>query len=334
MRYLVIGIVTFIFSGCSPHEELRIFRGNAFGTTYAIKCYSDLETSQLQDQVDSLVDQINASISTYDPSSIISRINRGDTSVVADTYFEDVLSLSRKVHAATSGFFDPTVGAIGNALGFGPKGFSSIPSDRVLDSLCPYVGLDLVSVDQNNGTIQKPKEVYLDFNAIGKGYGIDVIGLHLEELGIKDYLVEVGGEIRALGVNRSKNKPWIIGIEAPQIEENGRNIDRVFAIRDQSLASSGNYRKFRVDSETGRKFVHTINPLTCRAEENAITSASVWATTCAEADAYATAIMAMGLERTKELINQRPDLTVYYTYHNTEGEFNWFATPNLLAEFE
>ncbi|HBB48608.1 MAG TPA: FAD:protein FMN transferase, partial [Flavobacteriaceae bacterium] len=123
-------------------------------------------------------------------------------------------------------------------------------------------------------------------------------------------------------------------IESPEVQQDGRSIDKVLAIENQSLASSGNYRKFRVDSITGRKFVHTINPLTCRAEENSITSASVWASTCAQADAYATAIMAMGLERAKDLIDARPDLTVYFTYHDVNHQPQWFATPDLLTRFQ
>ena len=334
LRYLVISVFFWVISGCTPKVELRAFYGNAFGTTYAIKCYSTVEVAQLQAQVDSLVRQVNASISTYDPESIISRINRGDSGVVADQYFKEVLDLSREVNKATFGFFDPTVGSIGNALGFGPKGFSEIPEDRVLDSLCQYVGLELVSISEDTGVINIEHGVYLDFNAIGKGYGIDVIGRHLEQIGITDYLVEVGGEIRALGQNRLKNKPWIIGIESPDVAQDGRSIDKVLAIQNQSMASSGNYRKFRIDTTTGRKFVHTINPLTCRAEENSVTSASVWAPTCAEADAYATAIMAMGLERSKDLIEARPDLSIYFTFYDQQHQPQWYATPDVLARFQ
>ena len=144
----------------------------------------------------------------------------------------------------------------------------------------------------------------------------------------------MGGEIRALGQNRLKNKPWIIGIESPDVAQDGRSIDKVLAIQNQSMASSGNYRKFRIDTTTGRKFVHTINPLTCRAEENSVTSASVWAPTCAEADAYATAIMAMGLERAKDLIEARPDLSIYFTFYDQQHQPQWYATPDVLARFQ
>lgn len=334
MRCFILLFCALVISGCGSSEDLRVFYGNAFGTTYTVKCYSDFESAELQGQVNHLVDQVNASISTYDPESLISRINRGDSAVVADLYFKEVLSLSKEVNKATYGFFDPTVGAIGNALGFGPQKFSQIPNDRLLDSLCQFVGLELVSISAVNGVVEKSNGVYLDFNAIGKGYGIDVIGRHLEKIGITDYLIEVGGEIRAKGQNRNKNKPWIIGIESPEVTQEGRSIDKVLAIYNQSLASSGNYRKFRLDSVTGRKFVHTINPLTCRAEQNTITSASVWASTCAEADAYATAIMAMGIERARNLIEERPELTVYFTYHDEQHQPKWYATPNLLAQFK
>ena len=334
MRSLMLTIYLLMALGCAPKEELRVFYGNAFGTTYAIKSYSSIEAALLQSQVDSLIAQVNASISTYDPQSIISRINLGESGIVADDYFREVLSLSLEVNEATYGFFDPTVGGIGNALGFGPKGLSNIPDNRVLDSLCQFVGLNLVSINPDKGTIEIPQGVYLDFNAIGKGYGLDVIGRHLEQKGVTHYLIEIGGEIRALGQNKAKGKPWIIGIESPEVPQDERSIDKVIALQNQSLASSGNYRKFRIDTATGRKFVHTINPLTCRAEENAITSASVWAATCAEADAYATAIMAMGLDRVKTFIRERPDLSIYYTYHDQYQQPQWFATPDLLARFK
>ena len=334
MRLIITSFFLFLAIGCGPKEELRAIYGNAFGTTYSIKAYSAIEAETLQSQVDSLVEQVNGSISTYDPRSIISRLNVGESSVVADDYFKEVLNLSRQVNKTTNGFFDPTVGSIGNALGFGPKKFNHIPDNRVLDSLCQFVGLELVSINPESGTVEMAPGVYLDFNAIGKGYGIDVIGRHLEQIGISDYLIEIGGEIRALGQNKQKNKPWVIGIESPEVAQDGRSIDKVLELKNQSLASSGNYRKFRIDSTSGKKFVHTINPLTCRAEENSITSASVWALTCAEADAYATAIMAMGLERAQGLIRENPELTVYFTYHDQDHQPQWFATPDLLALFK
>lgn len=334
MRLLITSFFLILVFGCGPKEELRVIYGNAFGTTYSIKAYSAIEVEALQFQVDSLVERVNASISTYDPQSIISRFNRGDSGVVADNYFKEVLDLSRQVNQTTNGFFDPTVGSIGNALGFGPEKFKGTVDNRVLDSLCQFVGLELVSINPQNSVLDRAPGVYLDFNAIGKGYGIDVIGRHLEQMGITDYLIEIGGEIRALGQNKQKNKPWVIGIESPEVEQDGRSIDKVLELKNQSLASSGNYRKFRIDSISGKKFVHTINPLTCRAEENAITSASVWATTCAEADAYATAIMAMGLERAQGLIRENPELTVYFTYHDQDHQPQWFATPDLLARFK
>lgn len=334
MRFIITSFFLFLVFGCGPKEELRAIYGNAFGTTYSIKVYSAIEVETLQAQVDSLVERVNASISTYDPQSIISRVNRGDSGVVADHYFKEVLDLSSQVNKTTNGFFDPTVGSIGNALGFGPEKFNGTVDNRVLDSLCQFVGLELVSINSESGAVAMSPGVYLDFNAIGKGYGIDVIGRHLEQIGISDYLVEVGGEIRAKGQNKQKNKSWVIGIESPEVAQDGRSIDKVLELKNQSLASSGNYRKFRIDSISGKKFVHTINPLTCRAEENSITSASVWAATCAEADAYATAIMAMGLERVQDLIRARPDLSIYYTYHDQNHQPQWFATPDLLARFK
>ena len=323
-------LIVLLILGCSPKSEFREIYGNAFGTTYSIKAFTELTDESLQKQVDELVQNVNASISTYDPTSLISRVNRGDTALIADAYFTQVLALSRQVNAQTDGFFDPTVGILVNALGFGPIKINDLPNNQALDSLCQFVGLQQVKIAPDGAISKNHPSVYLDFNAIGKGYGIDVIGIALEELGIANYLIEIGGEVRAKGLNIRKNQSWLIGIESPEVNGDGRRIDKVLEITDQSMASSGNYRKFKEDARTGRKYVHTVNPRRCRAEENAITSATVIAATCAEADAYATAIMAMGLERTKQLLSERPDLQVYFTYHDQANEPRWYATPNLL----
>ena len=206
ITYLKSILLSLLIFGCSPKSEFQEIYGNAFGTTYSIKVVTELTDEALQKKVDELVQRVNSSISTYDQASLISRVNRGDSGVIADEYFTEVLDLSRKVNYQTNGFFDPTVGILVNALGFGPNKISTLPSLQMLDSLCWFVGLDQVKIDSDGTIIKNHPQVYLDFNAIGKGYGIDLIGRALEGLGITDYLIEIGGEIKAKGLNQKKNE--------------------------------------------------------------------------------------------------------------------------------
>jgi FAD:protein FMN transferase len=329
MRGIIYILAMLVVLGCNDESGVKVLRGQAFGTTYQIQYYGHPLAQTVAVGVDSVVRRVNASISTYQDNSLISAINRGETHIKVDSTFLAVFNLSREVYNNTDRYFDPTVGILRNAYGFGQNRAIEVLSGAVLDSLCLRVGLDKVSLDSSGSITKMYPEIYLDFNAIGKGYGIDLIGLHLESLGVTDYLVELGGEIRVKGTNRTKQKSWTIGIEAPSQNENERIIARTLELDNQSMASSGNYRKFRVDSLTGFRFVHTIDPLTCSAEQSNVTSATVLAATCAEADAYATAFMAMGLERSVKVLETQKHLAAYLTYIDQDQHTRWYATMGL-----
>ncbi len=315
---------------CGPSGPVQeqVYQGGALGTSYAIKLFTR-DTTNLQPAIDSVYGAVNHSLSTYIPDSDISRINRGEDSIVVDAMFREVFKTSGDIHARTNGYFDPTVGILVDAWGFGPGSALEMDSARV-DSLLRYVGFEKVHLDADGRIVREIPGLRLDFNAIAKGYAIDRLALMLEEKGIRDYLVEVGGEIRASGKNLAKDSPWVVGIDDPQATA-GRSIKKIIRFSDRSMASSGNYRKFRVDSITGEKFVHTIDPHTGYTRNSNILATSVLAGTCMEADAYATAFMAMDLEDSQKLLAESPDLEGYIIYLGEGGETLEFMTPGFEA---
>ena len=250
-------------------------------------------------------------MSTYWPDSDISKINSGDSLVVVDSHFEKVFRKATTVWKNTNGFFDPTVGNLVNAYGFGPQK----PIDRIrvaqLDSLRKLTGWDKVSLTKN-GTIRKDNpDIYIDFNAIAKGYTVDVIANYLSQKGQQNYLVEIGGEVVAKGINPKFQKAWTVAIDDPQ-QGAERRFKTTLSLVDEALATSGNYRKYRIDSLTGEKYVHSLNPHTGLPVKSSILSASVRAADCMTADAYATALMVLPLEKGQELIASTTNLEAYW----------------------
>ncbi|NNF19775.1 MAG: FAD:protein FMN transferase [Flavobacteriaceae bacterium] len=328
MKRILPGILFLVLSACGIGSdwERNINSGNALGTTYNITYLAD-EKLDFQESIDSVFVVINQSMSTYQQDSDISRINNGDSTVVIDHMFKDVFELSKEVYEATGGSFDPTVGILVNAWGFGPGKAMELDSTDV-DSILQYVGFGKVALQSDNTIRKTYPEIYFDFNAIAKGYAIDRLALMLDKKGISNYLVEVGGEVVAKGRNRLKEKPWVIGIDDPQVT-GGRALKKAVRLTDRALASSGNYRKFRVDSVSGKKYVHTIDPLSGYSRDSNVLAATVIANSCAEADAYATALMAMELDRSKELLQEQQGLEAYIIYLDKKGDTREYLTPGF-----
>ncbi len=316
-------IIVFAFVSCSKNNKVEDYtlKGFVFGTTYKI---TYLNTSKnYQKSVDSLFYLMNKSLSTYITTSDISKINNGDTTIVVDDLFLEVFKKSKKIHKKTNGYFDPTVGNLVNAWGFGPKREKKNLTNSEVQNQMQYVGFDKVTL-VNNKVDKKYPEIYLDFNATAKGFGIDMIARFLEQKNIHNYLVEIGGEIRTKGV-KENNIPWTILLVDP-IDKEGSDGYKKINLSNKSMATSGNYRKFRV-SENGQKFVHTINPKTGLAKESNLLSASVIAAKdCADVDAFATAFMAMGLEKTKAFLEKHKDLQVILLFTNDAGNLEEFTT--------
>jgi thiamine biosynthesis lipoprotein len=323
--FLSVGLLGMACGPSGPVQE-QLYQGGALGTSYSIKLFTP-DSTNLQPAIDSVFHAVNHSLSTYIPDSDISRINRGEETVVVDAMFREVYNASGEVYSRTNGYFDPTVGILVDAWGFGPGEALEMDSTRV-DSLLRYVGFDKIRLDAEGRIIREVPGVRLDFNAIAKGYAVDRLGIMLEGYGVEDYLVEVGGELRTKGANQAKNSPWVVGIDDPQQTE-GRTIKKIISFTNRSMASSGNYRKFWIDSITGEKFVHTIDPHTGFTKNSNILATSVLAETCMEADAYATAFMAMELEDSKKLLRESPGLEGYIIYLGAGGNTMEFMTPGF-----
>jgi thiamine biosynthesis lipoprotein len=327
--YFVILFLLIFSCKKDPQIVYEQLEGLAFGTSFHISL-EDKKSNVSEADIDSLIHAVNKSLSTYIPNSDISKINRGDTSVVVDAFFREVFEKSLKVYKETDGAFDPTIGTLVNAWGFGP-GKPLIRIDQAqVDSLLVFVGFDQLTLVDHK-LIKVHPETFLDFNANAKGFAVDVIGRFLEKQGVKNYMVEIGGEIRARGINQ-KGQPWRIAIEEPNFD-GSRSFQAIVALQDESIATSGNYRKFKIDSVNGEKYAHTIDTQTGYPSKSNLLSASVISSKdCGDVDAYATAFMAMGLEKTKEFLRQHEELKAFLIYSEPEGGLKTFTTENLLIE--
>lgn len=330
MKRLLFLLVILIFSGCKSKQEWvkNQNTGNALGTTYSI-IYISEEVMDYQQEIDSVFRVINQSLSTYIPDSDISKINNGDTTIVVDQSFRDVYFNSQVVHIETDGYFDPTVGVLVDAWGFGPGKQIQLDSVKV-DSLMEYVGWAKVGIKRDFRIEKTKPEIRFDFNAIAKGYTIDRLGRMLDNKHIDNYLVELGGEVLTKGINEISAKPWTVGIDDPENNEN-RGGAAIIHLRNKAMASSGNYRKFRVDEKTGKKYVHTINPKTGYTKNSNVLSVTVVAKHCMQADAFATAFMAMDLEDSKSLLGNKDNLEAYIIYLDESGETQEFMTPGFKS---
>jgi len=304
-----------IFISCKKEQRLvkNVEVGEVFGTYYKIQFF-DNEEINYSKAYDSLFLSINNSISTYSSTSDISKINNGDSTVVVDHHFKKVFNLSKDIHITTKGFFDPTIGVLVNAWDFGPKGKIVGLDSLKIDSLMQTVGMHSLSMTDN--VINNSKKAYIDFNAIGKGYGLDVISEYLSANGHQNYLIDIGGEIVAKGNNIDNASVWSVGIEEPNFDGT-QSHKKVVRLENAAMATSGVYRKFKVD-ENGVKYSHIINAKTGYPSKTNVLSVSVIAPTCAVADAYATAFKAMGIEKTKTLLEKHKELQVYFIYEDVD----------------
>ena len=306
-------LISLALVSCSDSiEQLRV-SGPVFGTTYSIIYDSD---TNFETAFDSLFSEINRSMSTYIITSDISRVN-SNIDVVVDHHFESVFLTSKEIYNTTKGQFDPTIGAVVNAWDFGPEGkIESLDSQKIAE-LMRSVGMDKVTL--NDGVITKPLATRLDFNAIAKGYGVDVISEFLESQGIQNYLVEIGGEIRSFGQNSVKKSKWVVGVQHPDIEGNQAYVNTL-VLENESMATSGTYRKFKIDAD-GNRYTHIINTTTGYPSRTNILSVSVIAAKCMTADAYATALQAMGVEGIRLFLETRPELKVFIVFVSEDTTF-------------
>ncbi len=327
--YFLTGIIVLFIWSCRQQEQPKVvyFEGNALGTTYHIKAFPSKKSKNVtKKDVDSVVQAINNSLSTYQPNSLISRINKGEV-LKLDQQFTDVFKAAKIIYRQTGGLYDPTIGILVNAWGFGPKQkIKEIAQDSsIVDSLKKFVGYNFLSIDEHGFLKKKMPQIYIDYNSIAKGYAIDRIGKMFENKGYHNYLVEMGGEVLTKGKNIKKNKPWLVAIDNPDRQHGSKFISKI-ALSDQAIATSGNYRKYYTDPQTGKKYAHTLDPKTGYPVQRHLLSASVIADNCTMADGYATAFMVMGLEAAKTFLKKHPELQAFLVYSDDKGHIKTFKT--------
>lgn len=307
--------------GCKQDQKLNTtntkLSGSVFGTTYSVIYDSEID---YQKQFDSIFNVINTSMSTYQTNSDISKLNRNEANVV-DAHFIKVFEASKDIYKETQGTFDPTIGVVVNAWDFGPEGKIANLDSLKVDSLMQFVGFDKIFRTDNN--ITKPHGTFIDFNAIAKGYGVDVIGEFLESKRIENYLVEIGGEIRTRGHNIEKQTPWKVGVEMPHFDGT-QSIMKAISLHDEAMATSGTYRKFKTDKQ-GNRYSHIIDTKTGYPSKTNLLSISVIAKDCMTADAYATAFKAMGIEKVKEFLKTHPELKVFLIFESETNDLETLA---------
>lgn len=319
-----VGFLLFISSiSLSQNEPMRI-EGFAQGTTYHIT-YIDSLNRDLQPEIEKILHDFDNSVSTYVPTSIISRINAGEKKVTVDKYFIACFNKAKEVWKNTEGAFDPTVYPLVNAWGFGPGKKQKIEQSKI-DSILKFVGFNLIEL-KGNKIIKKDPRVALDFNAFAQGYSVDVVSNFIKTKGITSFIVEIGGDVYANG-KKPNGENWKIGIEKPIDNKEGINDFKAIAkLENLAIATSGNYRRYTI--EDGVKYHHHLDPKTGYPTKNNLLSASVFSKECISSDANATGILVMGLEKAKEFLKNHTELQAYLIYSDNQGNYQIYETPGL-----
>lgn len=346
-RYILIGGLTILTASCNSNEEgtsiedqktelssntenawwndVKSISGNALGTTFIVKTSDDSLRTNPQ-EIEYLIESFNLELSTYIPNSLISDFNENDSVIDLNStqFFKECFELSHEIYKTTEGAFDPTVYPLVNLWGFF-KDIENAPSDAEIDSVLTFIGLDDEKYKYEEGIFtKKDHRLKLVFNAIAKGQCVDVVADYLDEKGQENYFIEIGGEIRVKGINDHKKK-WLIGIDEPIESNTGvdgsekRELENYIEVTNKAVATSGNYRKFyELD---GKKYSHTISPVTGRPVRHNLLSVTVVADDAATADAYATAFMVMGVEKSLQLMKDKPELNIeaYLLFENQQG---------------
>ena len=340
MKYLYILCAAVLAVACQQvsKENVYYIRGEAQGTTYGITYIAHQPVEKTA--VDSILRVIDLSMSTYIDNSLISKINKGERLPI-DPHFEKVISASFDIYWQSKGAFDPSIGQLINAWGFGKKDNHTPPTQKQIDSLLALTGMDKVHINDTPKGIFIRKDnpnIQLNFNAIAQGYTSDVIADYFLSKQITNFIVEVGGELVIHGRNILKGKSWTIGIDNPlQKPDEDREIVATVELTDCGLATSGNYRKLWTDSLTGQKYVHTINPKTGRPQPSNLLSATVVAPSAMLADGYATTLMALGgVEPAKAFLKAHKELRAVLLYSDEahKGQIQKYVTENFKVEFE
>ena len=315
---LIIGTVVIL----QKQPPFRTNEGLVFGTIYKIT-YQHQE--DLHNDIKAALVEVDNALSPYNKNSIISRINHNQDTLLNE-HFTHVFELAQKISTETEGAFDITVAPLVNAWGFGFKHSIDI-APNVIDSIGQFVGYQRIRLSDGKITKDDPRTM-LDCSAIAKGYGVDVVARTLDKKGVQHYMVDIGGEVVVKGKN-SRMKTWRIGINKP-VEDSlsvNQELQTILEVTGVGMATSGNYRKFYY--KDGKRYAHTIDPRIGHPVQHSILSATVIAKDCTTADAYATAFMVMGLEKSMEFCKAHPELDAYFICDGEGESYEIHYTPGM-----
>lgn len=321
LLFLFSGLILFSCSNPVKYQRVK-FQGEAQGSYYVVTYYDSLGRDY-QPQIDSLLDVFDQSLSLWREHSIINRVNDEDPDVEVDQIFKTVFKASKEIAEHTDGAFDFTIAPLTAAWGFGAKDTLAMDSTRI-DSLMQYVGYHRVQLEGNK-VIKEHDNVQFDFNAIAQGYTCDYLGEWLQTKGIKNYVIDVGGEVVAKG-EKPDHSPWKVGIQDPTAPDEFKSF-RIIELRDQGLVTSGNYRKHH--KQSGRLVAHTIDPRTGYSAQDSLLSATILAKDAMTADGYATSCMVMGLDRAISFIEKESDMEGFFIYSTMDGSINTYYTKGM-----
>lgn len=316
-------------SSCRQGEVVQSkIQGFTQGTSYSLIWYhnENADTDELKQDIGRLLSDVDSSLSTYNPHSIISLVNKNEA-VELDTLFVNVFNRSYEIWELTDGAFDITAAPLINAWGFGPDATKRF-NESIKDRLMELVGMDKIRIE-NGLVVKSDPDMCLDVNAIAQGYTVDIIYDYLSSRGYERFLVEVGGEVRTRG-RKLDGEPWLIGLDKPTDGNISPGVHRQADIRlvDRALATSGNYRKYYI--EEGIKYSHTIDPKTGYPVRHKLLSATIIADDCMTADALATSCMVLGLEGAMEMIAKLENIDAYLVYSGGDGEFRTWFTESMI----
>ncbi len=318
LTFLIIGTILILRKQAPYHTD----QGLIFGTVYKITYQSE---KNLKDDIENELRKVDNSLSPFNKKSTITAINN-NTDMTADSMFCQVFMLSKTISEETGGAFDITVAPLVNAWGFGFK-HSAFPDSATVDSLKQLIGIGKIHLTDGKITKADPR-MTLDCSAVAKGYGVDCVAHLLNRKGVKNYMIEIGGELVTKGENASM-QPWHIGINKP-VDDSlavSQELQTILEVSNVGMATSGNYRNYYY--KDGKKYAHTIDPRTGYPVQHNILSSTVIAQDCATADAYATAFMVLGLDSARIICDAHPELDAYFIYSDEKGRMQTYHTDGM-----
>ena len=310
-------------------SKLYDVEGKGGSVAYRVK-YISADSTDLKPAIDSLVKVVDHSISSYNKESIVAKINQGLVATKANDHFKRAFATAQKVWKESGGFYDPTVGILVNAWGFGKEliqPVSKLPTEHEIDSLKKYVGFEKVHISDDDYVKKQNPAIQLDLTSVLRGYTADVISDFLKSKGIENFSVKVDGQTIVEGKDVVNNTPWKVEAEDPY-ELNDDYKEVILHLNNESVSTDENYRRVWIDGN-GKRFVHIINPFTGYPMTGEMLSATVIAKTAVESDAYSTMFMIIGLEKSKEFLAKHPELKALLVYSDQNNEVKTYKTQNI-----